>query len=262
MEAGDHLKKGASPKSQMSRGNFLSKVLAGLVIASITCLAACNNNARQNQQSSTSSHEMKIENVNEGTGSFNIVDVRTKKVLSYNKIMINNQNVVSTKCLSMMGAGYVIFNYDKVTASGKEIANIGIRADAPYGYELTAGVLNIIVENPPEAPEIKQEEKPVIKFKGGTCVYKSVDYSFAEKRFSVILHYTLDENVSKSALDALDKGVIESSEGKTYKLKDSFTNSEYSLCKLDYHFPDAIQKGISFKYVLNGQEIPIPFNNN
>ena len=162
-----------------------------------------------------------------------------------------------------MDAGFVIFNYDKVSATGKEIANIGLRAETPCSYELTAGILNIIVDSPAETSYNetvkKQEEKPTIKFKGGTCVYKSMDYSSEEKRFSVILHYTLDEKASTAALTVLDKGVIESSEGKTYKLKESFSNSEYSLYRLDYHFSDAIRQGISFKYVLNGQEIPIPF---
>jgi hypothetical protein len=241
----------------------LQKVLIGLAVASIISLAACNNKAAQNQQSSSSSHEMKIENVNEETGSFDIVDARTKKVLSYNKIMINNQNVVSTKCMSMMDIGFVIFNYDKVSSVGKEIANIGIREDTPKGYELTEGVLNIIVDNLSEASDNatvkKEEEKPTIKFKGGTCVYKSLDYSSEEKRLSVILNYRLDENASTAALTALDKGVIETSEGKTYKLKESLSNSEYSLYRLDYYFPDAIQQDMSFKYVLNEQEIPISF---
>jgi hypothetical protein len=238
----------------------LQNVLVGLVVALIIGLAACNN---KTTQSSTASHEMKIENINEKAGSFDIVDARTKKVLSYDKIMINNQNVVSFKCISMMGTGYVIFNYDEVSATGKKIANIGIRADTPYGYELTTDILNIIVDNPPEtsdnATEKKTEEKPAIKFEGGTCVYKSVDYSSEKKRFSLILHYTLDENTSTTALTALDKGVIETSEGKTYKLKERFSNSEYSLYRLDYDFPDAIRQGMSFKYVLNEQEIPIPF---
>ncbi|MCL2161919.1 MAG: hypothetical protein FWH56_08590 [Betaproteobacteria bacterium] len=209
-------------------------------------------------------HEMKIENVNEGTGSFDIVDARTKKILSYNKIMINNQNVVSTKNMSMMGASFVFFNYDKITAAGKEIANIGIRAESPYGYELTAGILNIIVDNLPEAsnnaPVEKKEEKSTIKFKGGACVYEGVDYSSEEKRFSLILHYTLDKNASTAALTVLNKGVIKTSEGKTYKMNKSFSNSEYSLYRMDYHFPDAVRQGISFKYVLNGQEIPITFH--
>ena len=241
------------------RKEEFQKVLLGLVIASIIGLAACHNNAKQNQQSSTSIREMKIKNVNEETGSFNIVDARTEKVLSYNKIMINNQNVVNTTCIS----GIVIFYYDKLRVVGKEIANIGIPAEVTHSYELTAGILNIIVDNLTEASgnetaiTEKKEEKPTIKFKGGTCVYNSVDYSSEEKRFSVILHYTLDENASMTALDALDKGIIETSDGKTYKLKESFSNSEYALYRLDYHFPDAIRQGMSFKYVLNEQEIPI-----
>jgi hypothetical protein len=238
----------------------LQKVLMGFVIVSIIGLVSCNNKAKENQQSSISIQEMKIENINEETGSFTIVDARTKKVLSYNKIMINNQNVVSTKCMRMMG-DFVIFNYDKVSADGKEIANIGLSAESTHKYELTAGILNIIVDNlskePDNTTEIKKEEKPTIKFNGGTCEYKSIDYSSEEKRFSVILHYKLDDNANSNVLAALDKGVLTTSEGKKYKLKEIFSNSEYSLYKLDYHFPDEIRQGMSFKYVLNGQEIPL-----
>lgn len=239
----------------------LQKILMVLVVASIIGLAACNNKTAQDRQSSTSSNEILIENINEETGSFDIVDARTKKVLSYDKMMINNQNVVSTKCMSMAGTGYVIFNYDKVSATGKEIANIGIRSEAPHVYELTEGILNIIVDNLSETSdnttEKKNEEKPAIKFEGGMCVYKSMDYSSEEKRLSVILHYTLDEDASTTALSVLNKGVIETSEGKTYELKESLSNSEYSLYRLDYYFPDAIRQGMSLKYVLDGQEIPI-----
>jgi hypothetical protein len=141
----------------------------------------------------------------------------------------------------------------------KNDENIGFRGDSKKSYQLEDGVLIILTETSGNATVKKTEEKPTIKFNGGTCVHKSVDYSSEEKRFSVILHYTLDENASTTALTILDKGVIETSEGKTYELKESSSNSEYSLYKLDYHFPDAIRRGMSFKYVLNGQEIPIPF---
>jgi hypothetical protein len=251
---------GRQIKSDMKKVE-LKKVLMGLTVASIIGLAACNGRA---SQSSASSREMKIENVNEAAGSFDMVDVRTKKVLSYDRITINSQQVVSTKCMSMMGAGYVIFNYDRISDAGKEIANVGIRADAPHGYELAEGILNILVDNPPAASDntaVRKEEKPAVRFKGGTCVYKSTDYSAQEERLSLTLHYTLDDNADTGALAALDEGVIESSEGKTYQVKKSFSNSEYSLYRLDYHFPDAIRQGMSFKYVLDGQEIPIPFGN-
>jgi hypothetical protein len=244
----------------------LKKVLVGLAAMSILSVMAGCNNTTKNQQPPASSQEMKIENINEASNTFDIVDVRTKKGLSYQKIMINKQKVVSTKCMTMMSS-FVIFNYDKISDTGKEIANIGIPEDAVHGYELENGVLNIIVDIPESqdtsdnAQPEKKEEKPTVTFKGGVCEYKSLDYSSEEKRLTVILHYTLSENSGVNVLDVLDKGVIETSEGKTYKSKSSALNREYSLYKLDYHFPDAISRGMSFKYVLNGQEIPIPFGN-
>ena len=46
----------------------------------------------------------------------------------------------------MMGGGFVIFYYDKASATGKEIANVGLRAESLHVYELTSGILNIARE--------------------------------------------------------------------------------------------------------------------
>jgi hypothetical protein len=228
------------------------KVAVSLVVMSMMCVViGCNQ----------TSNEMQIKNINSETGAFDFVDVHSGKVLSYNKLLINNHEVVQTQCLSIA----VNFVYEEFRVAGNaERKSIAYTVHAKLKYELKDAVLNMVVDLPVSDNSNKstektvKEEKQLIRFKGGTCELFNINFSSAEEHLELVFECTLDDKTDKSALAVLDKGLVVS-KGKTYKPRVGVygSNGNRSYYKLTYHFSDAISKDDSIKFVFNEQKISL-----
>jgi hypothetical protein len=227
----------------------MKKLLISMAIMSVMCVVSgCKQSAQKTSDTATSTtKEMKIENINSDANTFDFVDVSSGQKLSYKKLMVNNREVVETQ--SMQGIlSSVIFVFEKFSTE-----NIGYTTHAVLKYNLENGELNILSDTPVEKPvEKSNSEIETIQFKGGTC--RLIEFKREAEKLNIVFKYTLEDNTHLDVIDVLGRGNLVASDGTIYKLPERFSNEENSLVKLIFIVPQDVDIK-SLKYVLNKQEL-------
>ena len=120
-----------------------------ILIFSLTMMSMiCMFSSCKNQQ------ELKISNINVTAGTFDFVDVNNGNKLSYEKLMLNEQEVVDFYCSDSFG-GYVTLALDKdnIVRDGNSVSiknGQAFTVHAVLKYKLENGVLTIFHDISPQ----------------------------------------------------------------------------------------------------------------
>jgi hypothetical protein len=222
---------------------------------------------------------MKIAHVNVTTGTFDFVDVRTGEKVLYQKLKLDDVDVVAFHCSSFGAGESVVFvlNEGDIVKEGNTVTYTGGHAYTTHAvlkYKLENGVLTILNDPPvskgPDSSPANNSPDPVAKpqkpplqtlnFKGGTCRLKNaIVSSFNETNtLSLILDYTLDNNTSSNVLDVLQStGKIVAPDGRGYEpSQEPLINEESHGYILTFKIPKSIAVD-SLKYIFEKQELSL-----